>query len=51
MLRALSAAAYLILFLPVWAVRRAFGLSRFGRRFHRGRSAWDLPPPPTASRR
>jgi hypothetical protein len=41
--RILCAMAYVLLLLPLWGLRRATGGSRFGRRFHRGASAWDLP--------
>lgn len=43
MLNILSAFAYIFLLLPVWAVRKATGTSRFGRRFHRAPTAWDRP--------
>lgn len=42
MLKALSVVTYIIIFLPIWAVRRLTGKSRFGRSFHNGPSAWDL---------
>ena len=43
MLRALSALLFVTVLLPVWAVRRLTGASRFERKFHRRASAWDSP--------
>jgi hypothetical protein len=41
MARLLSAIVYILVFLPIWLVRRATGASRFGRLLHRAPSAWD----------
>ena len=43
MLSASSSIVYILFFLPIWAIRRIFGLSRFERRFHARKSTWDLP--------
>lgn len=43
MLRFICAIAYILIFLPIWALRRVTGGTRFGPRFHKGRSAWDRP--------
>ena len=41
MARVISAIVYILVFLPIWFVRKVTGGSRFGRKFHRGPSAWD----------
>ena len=43
MLRALSALLFITVLLPIWAVRRLSGTSRFERRFHQRASTWDRP--------
>ncbi|PTW60616.1 hypothetical protein C8N35_104241 [Breoghania corrubedonensis] len=43
MLSLVSSIFYILLFLPVWAFRRVFGVSRFERRFHARKSTWDSP--------
>ena len=39
----LSLLLYVVVFLPVWAVIRLTGATRFGRRFHQRASTWDRP--------
>ena len=43
MLKTLSLFMYLAIFIPIWAIRRLLGISRFERRFHARKSTWDLP--------
>ncbi|WP_043538932.1 hypothetical protein [Salinarimonas rosea] len=43
MLHSLCLLLYVLVLLPIWAVRRLTGGSRFGRRFHAAPSAWDRP--------
>ncbi|WP_372425815.1 hypothetical protein [Salinarimonas chemoclinalis] len=43
MRQALCILLYVFVLLPIWAVRRITGGSRFGRRFHAAPSAWDRP--------
>jgi hypothetical protein len=43
MLRSACIVGYFLILVPIWAFRVATGASRFGRRFHRKVSAWDLP--------
>ncbi|MGP9819423.1 hypothetical protein ACTZWW_05370 [Salinarimonas sp. NSM] len=43
MLHPLYHLLYVVVLLPIWAVRRITGGSRFGRRFHAAPSAWDRP--------
>jgi len=43
MLKALTTALYVLLFIPIWAWRKLLGHGRFERRFHLRVSAWDRP--------
>ncbi len=43
MAKIISAVLYIMVFIPVWFVRRAFGIGRYERVFHNGVTAWDLP--------
>lgn len=43
MLKVLSVLLFVTVLLPIWAVRRLFGTSRFERRFHQRASTWDRP--------
>lgn len=47
MARVISAIVYIIVFLPIWFVRKVTGGSRFGRQFHRAPTAWDRMIAPT----
>ena len=43
MIKAFSAILYILVFVPIWCLRRTFGFSRFECAFHKGATAWDLP--------
>ncbi|MHA0873504.1 MFS transporter [Enterobacter pasteurii] len=43
MLKVITTALYVLLFIPVWAWRKFLGHSRFERLFHNRSSAWDHP--------
>ncbi|MCH9271756.1 MFS transporter [Pantoea ananatis] len=43
MLQVFSISIYLVIFIPIWVLRKVTGFSRFGRRFHLQPSAWDRP--------
>ncbi len=43
MLKALTTALYVLLFIPTWAWRKLLGHGRFERRFHLRASTWDRP--------
>ncbi|MFC8170743.1 hypothetical protein ACFUJ0_03945 [Streptomyces sp. NPDC057242] len=42
-MRFAASAVFVAVFVPISLYRRLRGSSRFGPRFHRGPSAWDLP--------
>lgn len=42
-MKIISAILYILIFIPLWAIRYAFGISRFGPRFHNKESVWDIP--------
>ncbi|GAA2476886.1 hypothetical protein [Streptomyces gobitricini] len=42
-MRFAASAVFVAVFVPISLYRRVRGSSRFGARFHRGPSAWDLP--------
>lgn len=42
-MKLLAAILYILIFIPLWAVRYAFDSSRFGSRFHNKESVWDVP--------
>jgi hypothetical protein len=46
MARVLSAIVYMLVFVPISAVRGISGWSRFGWRLHRAPTAWDKRLPP-----
>lgn len=41
MFRLIFVLIYLLIFIPIWAVRHIFGISRFERLFHMRDSTWD----------
>lgn len=43
MLKVITTALYVLLFIPVWAWRKLLGCSRFERLFHHRSSTWDHP--------
>ncbi|MET8727182.1 hypothetical protein ABZV81_08345 [Streptomyces parvus] len=42
-MRFAASVVFVAVFVPISLYRRLSGASRFGPRFHRGSSAWDLP--------
>jgi hypothetical protein len=42
-IKVLSAIIYIIVFIPVWLLRKLSNTGRFGSRFHQQASTWDLP--------
>jgi hypothetical protein len=42
-IKTLSAIIYIIVFIPVWLLRKLSNTGRFGSRFHQQASTWDLP--------